>query len=260
MEWKKAFTVLPKSQRIVINDKIKKIIGKQKVIKVYSIDGGKLCLCKTIKPPCQHDDIKMLGMVRDGYINEQEHVAVSCSVCKAIHLIDIDTEQIREAFSGERMEHMCHGEEGKMFVTSSVDKVLELDCSCSRFTRKSTISTGLNSCFGLCYIPGLDYLITSGFGKIHTVSCRNNSVVWRVEGVIEGKTIDPEGILLYNDLILVADGVNRRILVLDLKDGSCIQSIDQIGLNHVHHLFSHQDQLVVCHAFIGAKISYFDIK
>ena len=161
-----------------------------------------------------------------------------------------------EAFTRSCVGRMCHGEEGRLFVQLfGSNKILELDCSSSRFTSNNTISTGLGYCRRLCYIPVHDYLVVSGFGEILAVSCDDRSVVWRVEG----KEIDPRGLILCNDMTVVAD-TNGRILFLNPTNGSCIQILNLPNVDRIYQLGLRKDHIVVLHRVDNKyKISFLDI-
>ena len=97
--------------------------------------------------------------------------------------------------------------------------------------------------------------------EIRAVSCGYDVVVWKMREEILEEEIDPHGVLVYSGVVLVADGTKRRILVLDLKTGSCIQKIDQPDMGWIYRLFYYQGQLVVLHGDQNhPKISYFNIK
>ena len=90
-----------------------------------------------------------------------------------------------------------------MFVELSGDKVMELDCSTSRFTHKNTIHTGLRRHNDLCYLPTHDCAVIHGKKslddpyEVQAVSCQDGSVVWRKQGQVEGKNIEPWELLLF---------------------------------------------------------------
>ena len=254
--------MMPKSQQIVMNEKMKK--PTRPVIKMYKMQGDKLCVDKTIKNKCIHCLTSLLGFM----INKQELLAVFCFLCKKIHLLNIETEQMMEAYSGEEVYCMCHGREGRVFVSIwDNDKVMELDCSTSRFTNKNTVHIGLDVCWGLCYLPlPHDCLVLSGhkfngLGEVKAVSCLDSSVMWRVQGKVEGKNIDPRGLLLFRGSVLVADGWNKRIFVVDPNNGSCIKTIQTPGVGYLWFLSLCDTQIIMVHfADDKCKISFFNVK
>ena len=156
-----------------------------------------------------------------------------------------------------------------MFVSKlGSDKVMELDCSTYRFTCKNTIHTGLKWCWGLCYLhPPHDCLVFSGQEKTHNdlidvraVSYQVSEVVWRLQGDVEGTRIDQWGMLLFRGSVLVADGDNNRILVLDSSDVSFIKTIQLPGLGKIHCLGLCNTQIFMFHYVNGYKISFHDMK
>ena len=264
LEWWQGggFTVMPQSRRVVMND----VTNNTGVFKVYKMLGLKLRVDKTINVPCEHDDTRLLGLM----INKQEFLAVSCSDCLSIHLFNLETEQVTHAYSGEWVYGMCHGREGRMFVSLlGSDKVMELDCSTSRFTHKNTIHTGLKLCNDLCYLPPPhDCVVVCGVEKFfndpheaRAVSCRDGSVVWGVQGEVDGKRIHPWRLLLVRGSVLVADAGNKRILVLDPKDGSFIKTIQSPGVGNTLYLDLCDAQIVMLHrTHTKWNISFFDVK
>ena len=226
------------------------------------MQGGQLHVYKTIKAPCGHDDTGLFGLV----INQEELLAVSCYWCKKIRLLNLETEQVTEAYSDEKVECMSHGMEGRVFVESSGDKVIELDYSSSRFIHKNTIQIGLAACTALCYLSTHDYVVVSGVkshgdpGEIWAISCEDGEVVWRVQGKVEGKKINPWGLLLFGGAVLVADYCNNRILVLDPSHGSCIKTIQPPGFRYIYNLGLYNTQIVMLHGFPRREISFFNVK
>ena len=103
------FTVMPQSQLIILNEWVN---YTENLIKMYKISKDKLCLEKTIKAPCGHGYTRLLGLV----INHNDVLAVSCRECQNIRLLNLVTEQVMEAYSGEGAGYMCHGRKGKVFV------------------------------------------------------------------------------------------------------------------------------------------------
>ena len=245
--------MMPQSMGIVVKD----MVNTGHVIKVYKIRGGKLRVDKTNKAPCEHYNTKLLGLL----INNKELLAVSCTACFKIYILNLETEQVVEAFKGEWVEYMCHGRKGRMFVESSGDTVMELDCSLSRFTSKNTIHIGLEYCWSLCYLSTHNCLVVSNRVEIRAVSCWDSSLVWRVQGEVEGKKINPCALLLFRDSVLVADRDNERIIVVDPSDGSYIKTIQTPGVGTIRRLGLYNTQIVMLNGNVHKpKLSFFDIK
>ena len=255
--WQGGFTVMPKSQLIVLNDRINN--GKENVIKAYEMCDGELRPKISKKVPCGHDGTRLLGLM----INDQELLAVSCSDCMKIYLqnLNLETEQVRVAYSGEFMKDMCHGREGTMFVSLPVSKkVLELDCSSPIFTLQNTIPVARwEGCHSLCYVPPHDHVIIRIAGVILGVKCWDGSERWRVQREIEDHWGDPRGMLRYNTDILVAD--YGRILVVDPGDGDCKEPIPIPKVGQIHQLGLCNEEIVMLHGDeIKPKISFKDIR
>ena len=205
---------------------------------------------------------------KDVWVDDHPGVPWAVLYFLSIYLLNIVTEQVLEAYSGEGVRGVCHGEEGTVLVSlDECNKVIELDCSTSRFTYTHTIYTGLlYLCHDLCYIPSHDSVVFSGQksgedpAEIWAMSCRDGSVVWKMQGEVEGKKIDPHGLLWYEGVVMVVDADNHRILVLDASDGSCIKTIQPPGVGRIWHLGLCNTRIVMIHGnYNELKISFFEM-
>ena len=162
-------------------------------------------------------------------------------------------------------EHMCHGEPGKIYVRS-FDKVLELDASKPTFTGPTkTLHTGITMCDGMCYIPQpIRALVLSDKRAITAISVDDNKVLWETGDMIDEGFCEPMGLLYLpkHGALLVCDGWNHRVLVLDPRDGSHRQTVpmpDHMG--DIKDLALHKDGLIMCHTYMNqCKISHLSLK
>ena len=250
--------MMPQSQKYILNDLVTS--RSEHVIRFYRVPGRTLHLEKTIKAPCKHGSTRLFGLM----IGQEEFLALGCMYCKSIRLLNLETEQVTEAFCDVRARDMCHGRQGRMFVITQNDEVIELDCSSSRFTRIQTIYTGLEECRDVYYLPMNDCVVVCRGDEVRAVSCRDGSVVWRVQGEVDGKKIDPQGFLLYNGGLFMADGSNSRIVVLNANDGSFIKTIKTPGLGKIICLNLSKTQIVIVLYHFAPdrkyKFSAFDVK
>ena len=148
-------------------------------------------------------------------------------------------------------EHMCHGDPGRIYVRAW-DKVHELDCSKLSFTGPvKSLHTDVAMCDGMCYTPSSHKaLILSDTQSIMALSVSDNKTLWEVSGCVDGECCQPMG-LLYSPKhksLLVCDGWNHRILVLDLKNGSHIQTVSfNSDVGDIKEMSFYEGNAVMCH-------------
>ena len=247
-----------------------------------------------IPPPCKHNaEYYFLFLTA-------ELVAVSCPQCQQIKLLKLKTKEFTDAFKAEWVWRMCHGGENRIFVQGKKNEVLELilNESSLTFTKTNTIHSGIQSRYsGLCYVPSPPGLhrgntIHSGIQsrysgpcyvpsppgfvvvadnsdkpKVRAVDCSLADkgvpfIVWTFSEEVDGKKISPKSVVYSptKDVIIVGDGVNSRLLVLDRKEGTHAQTIGLPDVNVVDmHLRG--DELVLLHSSGDEyNISYFSLK
>ena len=225
---------------------------------------------KQIEHPCGHGIAFLLCVQVAG----REYLAVSCGACGYIDLMVIPKPkkgilrqfgsgssiqyEVITAFSGEYVYRMCHGEENRMFVRSSGDKVLELDTSSTTFTKVRTLNTGMG--FSLCYVPDPHrVLVVSDRDEVRAVSCDDNTVLWWVQ---KDDNLYP-GPSLYipsHNTILVAEGRENKVMVLNSGTGLQIQSITlPRNVCEIWGMCLFNDQIIVESKGDGRRISYFSL-
>ena len=220
-----------------------------------------------VKGLCEHDSQKLLPVT----MNNKELLAVSCFDCEMIRLLDVETRDVTVAFQDSRFYpgRMSHGEGDVMYVVHAVKgakPVLELNTAQVPFTGPvTTIQSGMEEYFGLCYIPSPHRLIVlsrvSEPRTIRAVSLETGEKVWEVKGEVDGVECYPHGMLFspQHQVLLVADGWNCRLLVLHPGDGSHLRTI-QFDRETINELCLHQNKLVVRHHDgPRVKVSYFSI-
>ena len=126
---------------------------------------------------------------------------------------------------------------------------------------------------GPCYVPAPQRLIVHSDGVSHQITatdCASSRTVWRLEGAVEGRTIDPRCIVYLpsHGAVLVADGENSRVLVLDPASGRALHTLhlpdmDWVwGLRLHYHASTQQYRLYILnqeHDTDMHTISYFCI-
>ena len=220
---------------------------------------------REVKPLCEHKDV-FLQSVR---VKNTQMLGVSCIWCRMIRLYDVQTGEVTTAFHNQKYYPglMSPGEGDALYVIHSVKglrPVLELNTEQIPFTGPSrTIESGIEKYYDMHYIPAPHKLIVFSSGLIRAVSVVNGEKMWEVKGGIEGKKCNPHGLFFSpdNQVLLVSDGVNNRVIVLNPQDGSVLQTIQlDYQLGPLWHLFLHQNKLIIHHPIGGKqKVSYFAI-
>ena len=118
---------------------------------------------------------------------------------------------------------------GRLFVNLNNDVIVELEISTSIFSNIITSSQPSMMLSSLCYIPQPHNLVIWGSEResmIKAVRYGTVRQVWKVTELL-GVKCRPQGMdySAQNDVILVADGSNHRLLALHPSDGHLITAI-----------------------------------
>ena len=214
---------------------------------------------------CEHTDfIRLLPLT----VQQQQLLAVSCSCCKKIRLYNMKTREITTAFQHDRylFHGMCQGEADQIYVSKSVKGhflIPQLNCSRLKFTVEKTIQSQMNRFHDICYIPSNRLIVVSDSFMLRAVSCDTEERVWEIKGEVQDAQCCPGGMVYSpaHQALLVADGCNSRVLVVNPGDGSVRQVVQlgaEISATWEQRLFN--NQLVVNHTdFHKEKVSFFSI-
>ncbi len=215
---------------------------------------------------CHHEDSVCAQGVR---VEKKERLAVSCRDCRTIKLLDLDTGHYTTSFHTDKYlpGMMCLGEEGQMYVVNAVKGntlILQLNCSTADFILNKALQSDLETYHSICYVPThrLTVITDHTAGVVKAVSCDNGEVVWELNGQVAGVQCEPHGMVFAPDYnaLFVADGSNKRILVLDPWDGSLRQVLPLDQLGSIWELCLLNNQLVVHHHSQGREeISHLSI-
>ena len=153
---------------------------------------------REIKGLCEHDDVNLLPVG----VKNKELMAVSCWSCRMIRLLDTETEEVTVAYHNQQYHpaYMCHGEGDVMYVwNNGMSSVLELNTGHVPFTGlNNTIPSGMERYYSMCYIPSPHKLLVFTWWQdslIRAVRAETGEKVWEVNGEVDGKMCDPNGIM-----------------------------------------------------------------
>ena len=235
------------------------------ILYVYSLHGLKLVYDK-LKIPCKHSGrVGLLSLVISGI----ELLAISCSECRDIKLLNLDSQDVNNAYSGgEWVIRMCEGEGNTLYVEIFHGQILELDCTHTVFSKRKIINTQIEGHLkGICYAPSPHKLLVASTGKkVVAIACDSGKMVWKrkCRSLYHAHydPHDPHG-LAYSKIhnaILLVDGFTSRILVLEPPTGYTKQIIDLPGMGHFRNLYLNGNQLVLRHNNFRKKyISFFSV-
>ena len=208
-----------------------------------------------------------------------EYLAHSCKRCGEIKLIDFKKNSVITAFSEEKVGDMVHGEVNVLFVLFGTGQVLGLDCSRTKFVKLRIYEHGLKRIPHMCYVPSPKGLLVvsgtpiqpaSAHSKkvIQAISCGSGRVEWKLKGKINDKDLYPHSMLFLprHNVILVADGRQAGVLVLNASNGIHIQTIqvsEYVNDKTIWDLKSRAGQVMMKHGDVAklgdTKISCFTV-
>ena len=132
---------------------------------------------------------------------------------------------------GAAPEEMCHGEKGRIYVVSMVENcpVLQLDCTSVPFTVTKKISTGLENYNDVFYIPSTKAIAISHHpaSLVRVFSTDTKEKIWETKGEVDGDIWRPSCMTHAQKLqrLIITDLKERRLIVLDPRDGSYLQTL-----------------------------------
>ncbi len=169
------------------------------------------------------------------------HLALSCYcyASREIWLYIFTTQRFRSVYSdpngrGPAPGYMCHGPNNTILAgdhTTGSCQVAEF-----HFTNDHTLTLsrliqvqGNSTVTAVCYAETTQgpLLFTSHYGEraIRATHLQSGHTQWQVQGLVDGKECNPGGLCHGAGRLNVADGNNRRILILDAATGGFMQSI-----------------------------------
>ena len=210
-----------------------------------------------VRALCEHEECARLHPV---HIEKKELLAVSCSRCHMIRLLETESKVVTVAFLHGKCNPGSICTEGTTLyalhlVNDQHTSVIELESGGVPFKGpKKKIYSGLATSYSICYIPHpyklLVFTLNKNPGRIRAVSAETEQKVWQVEGKVAEKACHPHGMQFsqHHQVLLVADGINCRILVLHPKDGSPLQTIQlKPEMHAIVHLHLNHEELIVHH-------------
>ena len=194
----------------------------------------------TVYPSCNHFyDIRLLGLETDG----QDFLLSACNICHDLKLLKLrgSTTTTVDIYNlGHKEFHcICRGEPGVVYVSFDERFVHEYEYSSLGFSPGyNVIRTGESPLLRMCCITNGQralvgcarrYNLAGGRPQttIRAVSAHNSSVLWEINEEINGSKLGATKIVYAakDDVILVDDDANNRLVVLNSHDGSYLRTL-----------------------------------
>ena len=260
-----SITVLEETGQVVMSGQRNDDSG---VILLFTPEGGKLRE-KEIKCPCKHRYISVLGISVRG----TQYLGVLCPFCNDIKLLNLKTYQVTSAFSCENLTKFCHGEHNRLYVTTrrvttgEISSIMKLDCSEIPFKPLPFLyKMKYDDCNKLCFVPSpYNKMITGNKYQTEAISCEKNEIIWKLDLFLKNdqKVINHQGAVFSarHSTVLVCDCSSKsRLLVLDPRNGSHLQTIDLPEMGHIYNLCPTDDKFILLHdGYITKHLSFFSI-
>ncbi len=230
---------------------------------------------KSLRPPCQHESIILQPVLIQG----SQYVAISCGdpgSCFEIYLLDTQTRKATSAYKASNLYpgKMCVGEQGTLYAENlkcspkEAKQVVKLDIRDKLF--KDTghrVNSGMETIYGMHYTStgAQKMLIFSYWGTntLQAVNAESGTVIWKVQGEVAGKLCDPHGITSTKEgHVIIADGDNCRLLVLNAGSGELINTHDLRECDGAvePHLINNDKEMVLWYRYQGKEhIAYYNI-
>ena len=126
-------------------------------------------------------------------------------------------------------------------------------------------------CMTMCYIPPpVDSLVFNDpyKSKMVALSVGKDMVMWEFQEIKRGIDHNKREVVYghlailfhpQHDVLFVADGIRKQVLIIDPRTGDLIQSIDLPLMDRIDALGLFKNQLIMLHAKDTWTISYFNL-
>ncbi len=262
-EWTE-FTLIPETGQVVIWGKTAE--ADSPALHIYNGSSDSWQKERTESGFCEHPDFIYLLPVT---VQQQQLLAVSCFHCCKIRLYNMKTRESTTAFHDPSCYPgcMCQGEPNQIYVAQNVldaVSILQLNYSQPQFTLEKIIQSEREDYCSICFVPSHRLIVINQNAPdkiVIAVSCDTEKKLWELQGEVQGVQCNPHGMVYSPDhqALLVADGWNSRVLVVNPGDGSVRQVLPLCAdMGVVWELCLHNQQLVMHHTDAGReKVSYF---
>ncbi len=227
--------------------------------------------------PCSKEHEEFNNFLLEIFIDSKQYLATQCChyECAEISLYSLPSGDVQSVYKGKPGEEtvkpwaMCLGPDNTILATDwSGDgkSVAQFTWNGTQLVMMKTIPTEIEYPFSVHYSEGRVFTCDWDEQVIWAVDYTSGETLWKVQGEVHGKPCNPHN--MCSDTqggLYVADGRNKRVLVLQASTGVVIQEIDMEGLGLIAGVAwcSTQPHLVVWHGW-GDKdeknrISYYNI-
>ncbi len=209
------------------------------------------------------------------------YLAVSCVICCEIWFYNFITGEVKSVWrddSNAGLEQfapgpLCHGPDNTILscnalIDSKSVGVFRITLN-NELTLAREIGVDIDTPYGIACAetPHAHLVFTCRWRDkaICATHMQSGKAQWIVNWEVAGKLCEPHGLCYMSGRLYVADGNNRRVLVLEPATGRLLQSIPIPDMASVKSVAwsDTQPHLVIRHAVHGSNkhnVSYFDVK
>ncbi len=223
-----AFTVLPTSGSIVVQGQASWTTPN--ALHHFRTVGTRLEKLRQCSMPCTHffaSDyfMDLLGVT----VQQEEMLAMLCQHCKDIKLMNMETGEVFVSYKREQKKphRMCHGEEGRMWVSCMKDNsVEELNCTSEALIGTGIIVNTIETFNSMAFLPLVSALVLSHHRWVEVVSCDTGHQLWKLDN-IAGETISPREVAFLPRLssLIMADPQHDQLVTLNPGTGEPLQCL-----------------------------------
>ena len=209
----------------------------------------------SMQRPCPHaNSIKLLAVC----IHEKDKIFVLCK-CKKIRLFDLESKEYSVAYDAGNYSPklLCHIDDQKIYVKDKSENTLlvlnrdghTLGHPTGSVRLSHFIWSKLEDEQRMLYVPPPHKLVVISSYAIHcfvrAYSCDTGQNIWTFQDKKKGKA--PYGLVYSSDPSSLLVGGCDKIIILDPKDGTHLQTIPCPGMGAIRDMDLQEDELIVHH-------------
>ncbi len=228
---------LLQDDRVAICGKITK--QSLPAVHIYNAEGTVKSCVQT--PECSKQDEHGHCMLETN-LGRCKYFAISCPLKREVWFVNFETNSVRSVYRdkigrGPMLGYMSSGPNNTIFacdgrtLSRHVAEFIQVNDETLTLSKMIKVQGVCSPPNTVCYTETRKgpLLITGHCGEhvICATNLENGRSQWQVKGEVAGEVCRPLGICNGKGRLYVADGDNKRVLVMDGATGGYIQSIDQ---------------------------------
>ncbi len=227
--------------------------------------------------PCSEEHYEYNNFLLEIFFDSKQYPATQCShdECEEISLYSLPSGDVRSVYKGKPGDKavkpwaMCIGPDNSVLAIDrggDGKSIAQFTWNGNELVLTKTIPAEIYLPYSVHYSEGRVFTCRWDKRVICAVDYTSGETLWKVQGEVHGKSCEPVDMCTDTQgRLYVADGRNRRVLVLEASTGRFIQEIDMKGLGSIYNVAWSETQphLIVQHGLEGQdkkeEISYLNI-